>query len=72
MLWASDGGPPTRTGSPAPLGPVPDLSTADRLRWAVVMAGARDPLRADLRPEAVVRAARRLIGSMVSVGGPHT
>lgn len=54
---------------PWQLGQVPDLVTADRLRWAVVMAGARDPLRADLRPEAVVRAARRLIGSLVSVVG---
>lgn len=55
---------------PRRLGRVPDLATADRLRFAVVMAGARDPLRADLRPEAVVRAARRLIGSLVSVVGP--
>ncbi len=67
VLWASGGSPPDADWGPAPLGPVPDLTTADRLRWAVVMAGARDPLRADLRPEAVMRAARRLIGSMVSV-----
>ena len=39
----------------------------DRIRWAVVMAGALDPLRADLRPEAVTRTARRLTASMVDV-----
>ncbi|MGO9456157.1 MAG: citrate synthase [Acidimicrobiales bacterium] len=69
VLWTSGGSPADADWGPAPLGPVPDLPTADRLRWAVVMAGARDPLRADLRPEAVMRAARRLIGSMVSVVG---
>jgi citrate synthase len=69
ILWAGSAGPAESDWSPAPLGSVPDMSTADRLRWAVVMAGARDPLRADLRLEAVLRAARRLIGSMVSVVG---
>ena len=29
----------------------PTIGTSDRMRWAVVMAGAADPLRADLRPE---------------------
>jgi citrate synthase len=70
LLWATEGAATDDEWEPWPLGPVPDLATADRLRWAVVMAGARDPLRADLRPEAVVRAARRLIGSLVSVVGP--
>ena len=39
------------------------------------MAGALDPLRADLRPETVIRTARRLTASLVDVladpgGGP--
>ncbi|MGH9092359.1 MAG: citrate/2-methylcitrate synthase [Acidimicrobiales bacterium] len=49
------------------LGLAPDLPTADRHRWALVMAGALDPVRADRRPEAVVRAARRLIAALVDV-----
>jgi citrate synthase len=40
------------------------------MSWAVVMAGAHDPLRADLRPEAVVRTARRVAASMVDVLPP--
>lgn len=52
---------------PPDLGPVPDLPTADRQRWALVMAGARDPVRADPRPDAVARAARRLIAALVDV-----
>lgn len=52
---------------PPDLGPVPDLTTADRQRWALVMAGARDPVRADSRPDAVARAARRLIAALVDV-----
>jgi citrate synthase len=54
---------------PYDLGPPPDIGPAGRMRWATVMAGARDPLRADLRPEAVTRAARRLTASMVEVVG---
>jgi len=68
LLWGVDGG--GGPWEPPPLGPVPDLPTADRLRWAVVMAGATDPLRADLRPEAVTRAARRLVAALVLVVGP--
>ena len=68
LLWrcGSDPDPGDRWAAPE-LGAIPDLSTADRLRWAVVMAGAGDPVRSDLRPEAVVRAARRLIASLVEV-----
>jgi citrate synthase len=58
------------------LGRPPEVGTSDRIRWAVVMAGALDPLRADLRPETVIRTARRLTASMVDVlgtpgGGPQ-
>src|SRR5580704_6233440 len=55
---------------PLPLGPAPQIGSADRMSWAVVMAGAMDPLRADLRPEAVVRTARRVAASMVNVLPP--
>ncbi len=55
---------------PLPLGPAPHVGSSDRMSWAVVMAGAHDPLRADLRPEAVVRTARRVAASMVNVLPP--
>ncbi len=71
LLW---GGPAVEAAmlpwSPASLHPPPGLLAADRLRWAVVMAGAQDPLRADLRPEAVVAVARRLVATMASVLPP--
>jgi citrate synthase len=49
-----------------PLGAPPVAAGSDRMRWATVLAGADDPLRADLRPEAVVRAARRLVATTVA------
>jgi citrate synthase len=52
---------------PLELGPLPEVGSSDRMRWALVMAGALDPLRADLRPEAVTRTARRVAASMVGV-----
>jgi citrate synthase len=68
MTGGAEGG----TGSgeewwPLPLGPPPEIGPWDRLTWAVLMSGASDPLRADLRPEAVTRAARRVMASMVDV-----
>lgn len=50
---------------PYVLGQPPAMGLADRLRWAVVMAGPLDPLRSDLRPLSVVRTARRVIATMV-------
>lgn len=74
---ATDGDDPNRgdvTGgsgrgpwSAAAVGRPPALGPSDRMRWTVVMAGALDPLRSDLRPEAVTRAARRVAASMVEV-----
>jgi citrate synthase len=71
LLWVTD---------PGPWHPRPDivamtarfkLAARDRLRLAVVFAGAHDPMRADLRPEAVVRAGRSLIATMIaSLPGP--
>jgi citrate synthase len=52
---------------PVRLRPPRALGASDRLRWAVLMAGAADPLRSDLRPPSVVAVARRLVATMVSV-----
>ncbi len=55
-LWQS----PVRGDWSAPrLGICPLTTTMDRMRWALVMCGASDPLRSDRRPEAVTSAARR-------------
>jgi citrate synthase len=67
LLWQSEvGGEWT---SPV-LGPCPLLHTSDRMRWALVMCGAGDPLRSDLRPEAVTRAARRVVAALTDAVGP--
>ena len=48
-------------------GRMPLVQVSDRMRWALVMCGASDPLRADLRPAAVTRAARRVIAALTDV-----
>ena len=53
------------------IGPCPLTSTLDRMRWALVLCGATDPLRADLRAEAVARATRRAIAALTDVAGPR-
>jgi citrate synthase len=63
LLWDDD----RARWQPQPLTGLVGLSSRDLLRWAVVMAGAGDPLRADLRPEAVVQVAGRLISTVVDV-----
>jgi len=72
LLWdAPDDGPGDRDWLPVAVGEPPRLRSSDRMRWAAVMAGALDPLRADLRPEAVERTARRLTATMVeALPGP--
>jgi citrate synthase len=71
---ARDGSAARREQGPAwtalPLGRPPEVGSSDRMRWAVVMAGAHDPLRADLRPESITRTARRVAASMVEVLPP--
>src|SRR5580693_2532688 len=52
------------------LGPCPLVHTFDRMRWALVMCGATDPLRADLRPSAVARAARRSAAALADAVAP--
>jgi citrate synthase len=74
-LWdvESEGGAELRPGPEwvaVDLGRPPQIGTSDRMRWAVVMAGAADPLRSDLRPESVIRAARQVAASMVEVLPP--
>jgi citrate synthase len=61
LLWGAGPGP----WEPVSLGPPPTLGTSELLRWAALMTGAGDPLRADLRPEAVTAAARRLLATMI-------
>ena len=66
LLWRGD--PQAGSGwGPFALSPPTTLGASDRLRWAVVMAGAGDPLRSDLRPASVVAVARRLVATMVEV-----
>jgi citrate synthase len=52
------------------LGGCPLTETLERMRWALVMCGATDPLRADQRPLAVARSARRVIAALTDVIGP--
>ncbi len=66
-LWWGTGGPRAdETWSPLDLVPPPELSASDRMRWVVVMAGAHDRLRSDLRPEVVTATAARLSATMVA------
>lgn len=62
LLWAVGPG----EWSSAPLTPPGILRPRDQLPWSVVMVAAQDPLRSDLRPAAVVRAARRLICTLAT------
>ena len=70
--WPSSCGSPRArgTGRAPDLGPCPLTATLDRMRWALVMCGATDPLRSDLRPAAVARAARRATAALTDVVGP--
>jgi citrate synthase len=54
-----------------PLGPCPLIDTSDRMRWTLLMCGASDPLRADARPAAIARSARRVIAALVDAVGHH-
>ena len=67
LLWQS--GEEGDWGSPD-IGPCPLTPTLERMRWALVMCGATDPLRADLRPAAVARATRRAAAALTEVVGP--
>jgi citrate synthase len=69
LLWAVPGSDDADWSAPD-LGPCPLATTLDRMRWALVLCGATDPLRADLRPAAVTRAARRVAAALTEVVGP--
>ncbi len=68
LLWQVDRGgdwrPPDIGAGECPL-----VDASDRMHWALIMCGAGDPLRADLRPAAVTRAARRVIAALTDVVG---
>jgi citrate synthase len=66
LLWQSEA---QGDWSAPDLGASALVSVPDRMRWALVMCGATDPLRADLRPESITRAARRVIAALTSVVG---
>jgi citrate synthase len=67
LLWQSEGGGDWSTPD---LGECPLRHTLDRMRWALVLCGARDPLRSDLRPAAVARAARRSAAALADAVAP--
>ncbi len=67
LLWRGDQGAGPGGWEAVALEPPPSLGTSDRLRWAVVMAGAADPLRSDLRPDSIRHVARGLVATMVAV-----
>ena len=65
LLWQSEAG----DWSAPSLGPCPLADTLDRMRWALVLCGATDALRSDLRPVAVTRAARRCAAALTEAVG---
>jgi citrate synthase len=67
LLWQSEG---AGDWTAPDLGPCPLTPTLERMRWALVLCGATDPLRSDLRPAAVARAARRATAALTGVVGP--
>jgi citrate synthase len=64
LLWRADPAPDEWT--PTHLPRSPKLETSDLLKWVTVLCGSKDRLRADPRPELIVRSARRLITTMVN------
>jgi citrate synthase len=68
FLWQSDAG---GDWAAPDLGPSPLRATFERMRWALVVCGAHDPLRSDLRPAAIARAARRSTAALADAVGPR-
>jgi citrate synthase len=68
LLWEVSPSP-ADDWSAVGLGPCPLEQASDRMRWALVMCAATDPLRADPRPASVARAARRVIAALTDVVG---
>ncbi len=75
-LWRASAGPGPADGTghvravdaPRPRAAARTQSPSDRMRWVVVMAGAGDRLRSDLRPEVVTGDGQP--GGRVDGGGP--
>lgn len=65
LLWNAEPGPWLAAPEAVDIAARASFAARDRIRLAVVVAGATDPLRADLRPTAVTRSARRLIATAV-------
>jgi citrate synthase len=65
LLWES---PPTTEADwrPVDLPDPPRLGPSELLSWAVLLTGAQDQLRSDLRPDAVYRNARKVIATAVA------
>jgi citrate synthase len=68
LLWEVEPGVGDDWTAPD-LGPCPVEQASDRMRWALVMCAATDPLRADPRPTSVARAARRVIAALTETVG---
>ncbi|HEX4162345.1 MAG TPA: citrate synthase [Acidimicrobiales bacterium] len=68
LLWQTGQGDGDDWAAPE-LGPCPLVHNFDRMRWALVVCGADDPLRSDLRPAAVARASRRCAAALVAAVG---
>jgi citrate synthase len=67
LLWQSEEAGDWSTPG---LGACSLTGSLERMRWALVMCGAGDPLRADLRPAAVAQAARRCAAALTEAVGP--
>ena len=67
LLWQSEGGGDWRAPD---LGQCPLPATFDRMRWALVVCGATDPLRSDRRPPAVAERGTPSHRRLAEVIGP--
>jgi citrate synthase len=71
VVWGRSESPGPEAWTPLGLGAAPvEFSALDRIRWAVLTAGAGDPLRSDARPEKVIRTGRHLVATAVDVLAP--
>jgi len=69
LLWKAEPGPWRAASEAVDLAAKSSFDARDRIRLGVVIAGATDPMRADLRPPAVTRSARHLIATAVEALG---
>jgi len=65
LLWRAD--PDMSHWCPVALPNPPSIEPHDVLHWAILMCGASDPLRSDLRKDAVVRNARKVLATSTAV-----